>query len=117
MTPDDKRRYQREWVQKRREKYLKEYGPCVLCDTEENLEIHHKNPDEKTSHRIWSWSDARIRAELKKCKILCRSCHTKIHTGETRKSIVHGTRNGYDRHGCRCDLCKQASWSHRKKYA
>lgn len=71
-----KREYQRKWVAARRLQGL-EYlgGCCVKCGSTERLEVDHKDPTEKWSHRIWSYSWKRIYAELDKCRLLCRVCH------------------------------------------
>src|SRR5207253_4123712 len=50
--------------------------PILRCDSfSSDLQFHHRTPAEKLSHRIWSWSEARIRAELAKCVLLCAVCH------------------------------------------
>lgn len=81
------RAYQREWCRRRRLEFL-DGRWCVHCgetDTEK-LEIDHIDPKTKVSHRIWSWSEDRRKAELKKCQVLCHACH------ETKTSI------SYDNH-------------------
>lgn len=69
------REYQSTWLQARRVKWLAENGPCVLCKSDLDLEVDHIDRDTKVEHRIWSWSAERREAELKKCQVLCRSCH------------------------------------------
>ncbi len=56
---------------------------------------------------MWDWSSERRDAELAKCQVLCRSCHRKKTALENRK-FDHGL-NLYERHGCRCPICKAAS--------
>jgi hypothetical protein len=75
MTLEEKRKYQREWVANRKQKWLDENGPCVICGSDFKLEIDHINPKIKTTHSIWSWSEKRRNVELKKCQILCEKCH------------------------------------------
>ena len=75
------KKYQREWVQKRRIKWFKENGPCLFCGSEEHLELHHVDPKTKISHKIFSWSKTKRLLELAKCIILCKKCHKK----ETKK--------------------------------
>lgn len=70
-----KRKYQREWLKARKDAYFAENGPCIKCGSNENLELDHIDPSKKTTHRIWSWSEARRLHELAKCQILCSSCH------------------------------------------
>lgn len=75
-TGDAKREYQRQWVAERRLKGLNLLGgKCVQCGSSEKLEVDHKDPSSKISHRIWSWSWQRIEDELSKCQLLCRACH------------------------------------------
>lgn len=95
--------YKAEWIASRRREWLSANGPCE-CGSWENLEVHHINPAEKTTHRIWSWSEERRNAELAKCQPLCRECHKK----ETKANyVVHGKITRY-RKGCRCELCVSA---------
>ena len=41
------RNYQRKWMAKRRAEWLKNNGPCVQCNSWENLEVDHINPKTK----------------------------------------------------------------------
>lgn len=72
---------------------------------EDELEIHHVDPDNKVSHRIWSWSRDRIEEELTKCEIRCKECHLDYHSKE--KTLPCGTDARYNS-GCRCRKCKDA---------
>jgi len=89
-------------MKRRRTKWLNEHGPCVYCGSKEDLLPHHKNPDLKVSHRIWSWSDERLETELEKCVIVCAPCHRIYHNPEQ-----HGTPARYKK-SCRCLDCKVA---------
>lgn len=84
-------------------------GKCVLCRSEENLEFDHKDPD-SVEFRIGSnptlaW--ARVLEELKKCQLLCRSCHIakSIQEGSLPESAKHGSLAMYHHHHCRCEEC------------
>ena len=60
-------------------------GKCEECGEENflTLEFHHINEDKETT--IWAIMDYRwskIEKEIKKCKLLCRNCHNKLHFGE-----------------------------------
>ena len=102
------RRYQNRWTQHRREIAIDFLGRrCVKCRATENLEIDHIDPATKVSHRIWSWRPARIQAEIAKCRLLCRQCHTEKSADEKRRDTTHGTQQGYKR-GCRCHACTKA---------
>ena len=109
------RAYQRNWLAARRRRYLS-YKRCGRCGKTETLEIHHVDPEQKVSHRIWSWSDERRNTELAKCEILCRSCHNAHHKSEMEKPIVHGTITAYKTKGCRCAACKNAHKFDAKAY-
>lgn len=58
-----------------RKEWLQEHGPCVECNSWEDLELDHKDPSTKISHSVWSWSIERRLKELEKCQVLCRECH------------------------------------------
>lgn len=104
---DKQREYQAEWCSKRRDDFFKD-KECKRCGSKEKLELHHRDPSLKLSHRIWSWSWERIKAEADKCDILCSSCHDKHHAEERRRAMRHGTTGMY-RFGCRCAECRGAS--------
>lgn len=69
------REYQREWIARRRQEWLDENGPCILCGGDNELQVDHIDPNTKISHRVWSWSDERRNTELAKCRVLCSRCH------------------------------------------
>jgi hypothetical protein len=102
------REFQREWLQRRRNDWLDENGPCQHCGSTDQLEVHHLDPKQKVEHRIWSWATDRREAELGKCEVLCRPCH--IATFAPPK--LH-TRATYNR-GCRCDKCRAANRDRRR---
>ena len=72
-------RWYEEVVKPRKAKWFEENGPCKKCGGEENLELHHKDPTQKESHRIWSWKAERRLVELAKCIVLCSECHDLVH--------------------------------------
>ena len=106
MDIDAKRLLQRTWLTKRREEFLTPMGPCYFCGGTERLTIHHINPEEKISHKIWSWTVERIKEELKKCIVLCEDCHNKYHRLQKIKPFRHGTWVAYQKYKCRCDECR-----------
>jgi rRNA maturation endonuclease Nob1 len=71
------RAYQLDRYHRLRVAWLVQNGPCKLCGSKEDLEVDHIDAKKKVSHRIWCWSLPRREAELKKCRVLCRSCHQK----------------------------------------
>lgn len=80
-------------------------GKCVVCETTQNLELDHINPEEKefTLAQASSFSESRWEAELSKCQLLCSACHKQKHSSKA----LCGTMQRYWR-GCKCDLCKKA---------
>lgn len=52
------------------------------------LQLHHLNPEEKDSHKIWSWSQKRREAEIAKCIVLCWPCHIHYHVEARRKDSM-----------------------------
>jgi len=107
--------YQRVWSANRRAEFFNG-KVCINCGTDENLELDHIIPEEKTSHKIWSWTAARRDAEIAKCQILCKACHLEktLKDRAIRQPLIHGLR-GYDRM-CRCDICKAAKAVKMKAY-
>jgi hypothetical protein len=113
--PEKKRAYQREWYAKRRASYLEDKS-CAVCGSTDRLEVDHKDPKQKLSHRVWSWTATRREAELEKCQVLCYEHHLEKTKRQAEESRQHG--HTLYRHGCRCDICKQAQREHNaRRYA
>lgn len=112
VITEQRRQYQREYQLERalrlRAEWIEANGPCAKCGGSEELEVDHIDPEQKVSHRVWSWSRARREAELAKCQVLCRGCHQTKTVEQLTKPVPHGTHSGYSYHGCRCDVCKAA---------
>jgi hypothetical protein len=108
-TREIQREYQRQWCAKKRADYMAGKS-CVVCGSTTNLEVDHIDPQQKVTHRIWSWSAERRAAELAKCQILC-TVHHKEKTRAQRPVPEHGTVSRYSSkaHKCRCDLCRKAN--------
>lgn len=100
------RQYQREWLQRRRQKWIAENGPCVVCGSEDRLEVDHIDPATKLDHKVWSWSKDRREAELAKCQVLCHD-HHKDKTRSENVTTEHGTYAMRNQHGCTCGECKE----------
>lgn len=115
LDKEKQRSFGRTWIQKRREVWFQEHGPCVQCGSWDSLELDHIDPSQKTGHRVWSWSDARRQAELTKCQPLCRACHKQKTIAQFRRPIVHGTKSGYSHYGCRCDQCRAANTAYARQ--
>lgn len=83
-------------------------GKCVLCGSEVDLEIDHIDPSTKEfalGKAFAGFSTKRIEQEIKKCQLLCKSCHIEK-TNSTRVRSEHGTKNRYLKYKCRCGICK-----------
>lgn len=118
--PEKQRQYQREWMARRRQKWIDENGPCSKCGSPDDLQVDHLDPSQKINHRVWSWSSERREAELAKCQVLCNDCHVKKTCVENTglPPYQHGTKSMYEKHGCRCDKCKEwrsSVWKRKRK--
>lgn len=104
--------YQRVWIAKRRGDFFNG-KVCEKCGNNTNLVIHHKVPEEKESHRIWSWCDEKRNKELEKCIVLCEQCHNEYHAS-LKRTQEHGV-TMYNR-GCRCNICAIANRDSKRIY-
>src|ERR1035437_1484251 len=104
MPYKDKKRqseYTLAWVHARRRRFF-ENKNCKRCRSRENLQLHHRDPQKKTSHRIFSWSKEKFEAEAAKCDVLCAVCHPIVDKERRAKDRGHGNLTAY-RYGCRCE--------------
>ena len=115
---DVQREYQRVWRNARREAWLKEHGPCLVCGTWDDLEVDHKDRTLKIDHKVWSWAAPRRNAELAKCQVLCRKHHLEKGRvmGEQPAACTHGVKRMYESYGCRCPLCREAHRSYQVEW-
>lgn len=74
-NPENRRRYVRERYKQRRNEWMTNNGPCQMCGATEDLVVDHINPATKIDSRVWMWGKERRETELKKCQVLCVSCH------------------------------------------
>lgn len=75
----------REW----KTKWFSENGPCNRCGSNEGLELDHINPEEKGfTVNYYNTDNEKIRAELSKCQVLCRSCHVEKTTEDLRNPLI-----------------------------
>lgn len=95
-------------------------GKCVECGSVVDLELDHKDNDDKAlsmAKRLHTAPAAVLEAEIQKLQLLCRACHS-------RKSVYdagnlparHGTSTMYVNYRCRCDSCRQAATVRSRKY-
>lgn len=100
-----------------RRKWFKENGPCQQCGSDQNLELDHINPEEKVCHTVWSWTPMRRALELKKCQVLCRSCHRKktaLNRERNNGAIVKKLRKISDKQVLKAVLLRQMGWTTRR---
>lgn len=119
------KKYMKERYHRRKSAAIKKLGGrCVTCNSENNLEIDHVNPDEKSfvlAKALSGWSESRVQEELEKCQLLCVDCHKK----KTRKELsIRFNQREYWEHGtlsgvryCRCELCLNAKKEYMKEYS
>lgn len=103
--------YQRHKYAERREYAVAALGgKCRVCGAISALEIDHINPELKSLKvfQMYKASESLFLLELAKCQLLCRTCH---HKKSMKERLVipytHGTYSMYNKHGCRCQICKE----------
>ena len=95
---------------------------CKACKkNSENLEFDHIDPENKefVLGKFWSIEKKLYEEELKKCQLLCRSCHSIKSIKErgdvpTKGQNIHGTLTSYKY--CKCILCKEVKRIYMKNY-
>ncbi len=124
MPTEKRRQYIRDYYHKKRKGLLEELGgKCSNCESKENLEFDHIDKNTKSypiGEKILNFSKEKLLEELKKCQLLCKSCHldkskrcgdlSKIPWNKGMRS--HGAQ-GYGK-GCRCEICK--AWKRRSRH-
>ncbi len=93
-------------------------GKCSQCESQDQLEFDHVNPQIKTFSILTSWKLPLedLRDELEKCQLLCHDCHDKKTYGSsTHRLQPHGTYTAYKR-GCRCEECRIANRDYNRIY-
>ncbi len=88
---------------------------CVKCGSTTRLELDHVDPGTKVDHRIWSWSTARMLAEIAKCQVLCKVCHVRKSINDGPRT-EHGQRRMYTIYKCRCEPCRNVHNSYCREY-
>ena len=94
-------------------------GQCIKCGATSELHFDHINPLTKSmsSYKMFKTSEEKMRAELSKCQLLCKDCHHQKSMLERGcKPYKHGTYNMYNKHGCRCNTCKEKLAIHAREY-
>lgn len=89
-------------------------GKCVKCNSLESLDFDHIDPKTKCFDIGQNMFRPRevVLAELKKCQLLCRTCHNdKTH----QRKVGHGEGKTGMRN-CYCSLCKPLKQAYMKIY-
>jgi hypothetical protein len=86
-------------------------GACVRCGATDDLQFDHINPAEKAMEIKSNLSFKAVGDELKKCQLLCRTCHLGKTVGE-KAPFRHGTIYGFMKMKCQCAACtvRQREW-------
>ena len=84
-------------------------GACSGCPATDDLHFHHSDPSTKKFTIARGPGRKDFWDEVRKCVLLCRTCHKKLHAPE------HGTQSRYSS-GCRCLSCKEAHSIDCKRY-
>lgn len=116
---EDKAIYELARYHRRRNAAIKRMGgKCQKCGSKSNLEFDHIDPNKKlfAVSSFWSRSIDVIEKELKKCQLLCKSCHKKKTFEPIRKQREHGSYTMYKRGKCRCRPCIKAKREKDKEY-
>lgn len=120
--------YMKQWTndfRTKRKSFAIEYlgGTCMRCGSVNDLEFDHIDPSTKVMviSKMWTSSREKFMEELKKCQLLCHSCH--LEKSRKEGSLFHPWNRGKKTHGpayishkCRCDICKQWQRERAQKY-
>lgn len=99
-------------------------GHCARCPETDDLQFDHIDPSTKTMTiaKMWSASETRFQAELRKCQLLCVPHHLEKTLAERGLNDVkaqgaHGTESAARYCGPpRCEDCKRAHREHVAKW-
>jgi len=94
-----------------RDEWIANSGGCRVCGTYNKIHLHHKDPNQKVSHSIWTWGKEKREAEIAKCIPMCEEHHHGLH----RPRKAHGTSWSYQL-GCRCEECRRAVNEVQRRY-
>lgn len=93
-------------------------GFCRKCGSKERLEFDHVDPASKSFDvsLFASMARERVDEEMKKCQLLCFTCHNEKTQGEIESRRRHGTTCMYQRGNCRCGECRAANEEYRRSW-
>lgn len=107
------REYHRAYWRKRRQKIIDFLGgECVECGEADFLEFDHIDPNDKSFDikANVTLSNSEVYEELKKCQLLCKTCHQQK-TAKENSGFTHGTTHGWMKAKCPCFDCIQKKYS------
>jgi hypothetical protein len=91
-------------------------GECTSCQSRSDLEIDHIDKSSKLFQLSGRGLDKNwqlILKEIKKCQLLCSSCH--MHKNKSELSVEHGEGKSGKRR-CSCEPCKLRKKEYMKTY-
>lgn len=91
-------------------------GECSSCGSTGSLEFHHTDPNGKTleiGSMLAGISEKRLQEELKKCVLLCESCHKKVSAAAL--AVEHGG-GASGKKNCKCEPCRARKREYMKRY-
>ena len=110
------REYQKAKYEKRRNGFIEELGGvCVQCNSVDELEFDHIDPETKSfnvAKKMANGAIAVLREEIAKCQLLCKKCHKKKSVAQ--EEVGHGE-GLTGKKNCRCELCAPLKNEHSKR--
>lgn len=93
-------------------------GKCVHCGAKERLHFDHIIPSTKLfdiSQNLTATVD-KLDIEVRKCQLLCASCHGRKTASDNDGRTYHGKLSMYTNGKCRCNKCKKANAEYTRLY-
>lgn len=110
---EERKNYNRHYWHERRQKIIDFLGgSCVNCGSTEFLEFDHIDPNDKSFDikTNVTLSNSEVSEELKKCQLLCNTCHQQK-TAKENTGFTHGTTYGWMKAKCSCPDCTDKKYS------
>ena len=97
-------------------------GKCAKCDSSKNLQFDHVVPRKKSSgfviaKKLAGVAEDKLKAEIKKCQLLCEDHHSEKTILERGLNIAkgkHGTLSSY--RYCKCEKCRKAKAEYQRNW-
>lgn len=89
--------YSKNYYHKRKEELLNLLGgKCSKCNSDKNLQFDHIDPNSRSFKigKLLNYSKEKVFIEIKKCQLLCHSCHNikSYNEGSLHKNKAIGSR-------------------------